>query len=107
MSPTNAIKAFRNRARRTGNVRIFPATLHDIEKALKPKVHTNPRDNCPDWLLPVIDAFDRKKASEPPPHCDGTVRSGGTVRVDSGAGHDRTLRVYASTRLPVSLSSSS
>ncbi|KAL5596473.1 uncharacterized protein BROUX77_007157 [Berkeleyomyces rouxiae] len=66
-----AIRAFQLRARRSPNVRIFSATLHDIEKALKAKIYTDPRANCPEWLLPVIDAFDRKKASELPPNRPG------------------------------------
>ncbi|KAL5594182.1 uncharacterized protein BROUX77_007529 [Berkeleyomyces rouxiae] len=66
-----AIRAFHLRARRSPNVRIFSATLHDIEKALKAKIYTDPRANCPEWPLPVIDAFDRKKASELPPNRPG------------------------------------
>ncbi|KAL5604648.1 uncharacterized protein BROUX77_004834 [Berkeleyomyces rouxiae] len=66
-----AIRAFQLSARRSPNVRIFSATLHDIEKALKAKIYTDPRANCPEWLLPVIDAFDRKKASELPPNRPG------------------------------------
>ena len=66
-----AIRMFCQQARQKDNIRIFSATLHDIEKALKPKVYTDPRANCPAWLLPVIDAFDRKKASELPPHRPG------------------------------------
>ncbi|KAI0993475.1 hypothetical protein K3495_g14709, partial [Podosphaera aphanis] len=65
------IEAYHECARRTGNVRIFSASLHDIEKALKSKVYVDPRNSCPEWLLPVIDAFDRKKASELPPHRPG------------------------------------
>ncbi|KAL5594183.1 uncharacterized protein BROUX77_007530 [Berkeleyomyces rouxiae] len=67
----HAVRAFHLRARRSHNVRIFSATLHDIEKALKAKIYTDPRANCPEWLLPVIDAFDRKKASELPPNRPG------------------------------------
>lgn len=78
----HAIRYFRARACRTRSVRIFSATLHDIEKALKSKVYTDPRANCPDWLLPVIDAFDRKKASELPPHRQGLDTE---IRLQPGA----------------------
>ena len=66
-----AVRIYRARAMRTGSVRIFSATLHDIEKALRTKVYTDPRVNCPDWLLPVVDAFDRKKAAQLPQHRPG------------------------------------
>lgn len=77
-----AVKAFQLRARKTGNVQIFSASLRDLEKALKPKVYSDPRDNCPSWLLPVVDAFDRKKASELPPHRPGLDTE---IRLQPGA----------------------
>ncbi|KKF92071.1 Integrase p49 [Ceratocystis platani] len=51
----------------------FPvyASLHDIEKALQTKIYTDPRTSCPSWLLPVISAFDRKKAATLPPSRPG------------------------------------
>lgn len=83
ISITNrAVKAFHVRARRTGEVRIFSATLKDIERALQTKEYTDPRGNCPEWLLPVIDAFDRKKAAELPPHHPGLDTD---IRLQPGA----------------------
>ena len=53
-------------SRRSGD-QLFSATLNDVQKALAPKTHTDPRNSCPDWLLPVLDVFDRKKATKLPP----------------------------------------
>lgn len=50
---------------------IFSASLQDLEKALATKKHRDPRAECPSWLQPVVDAFDRQKAKELPPHRPG------------------------------------
>jgi transposase InsO family protein len=66
----NALRAYRARACRSKNqdLGIFSATLEDIEKALRPKTYRDPREECPDWLRPVLGAFDRKKAAQLPPY---------------------------------------
>jgi hypothetical protein len=70
---TNAIQLFSRRRCRSYNssISLFAASIADIEKALAPKEYPDPRLSCPDWLLPVIDAFDRKKAAQLPPHRPG------------------------------------
>ena len=50
---------------------IYSITLHDIQKALQRKVYADPRKLAPEWLWPVIDAFDRKKAQKLPEHRKG------------------------------------
>lgn len=57
-----AVSLFHRRVRRFGRrcgIQIFSATLRDIEKALKPKEYTDPVAVCPEWLRPVVHAFDR------------------------------------------------
>ena len=70
-----AFRAYRARIAKQGDseggIRIFAASLQDLEKALAPKKHTDPREACPEWLRPVIDAFDRNRAKELPPHRPG------------------------------------
>ncbi|KAL2885129.1 retrovirus polyprotein [Ceratocystis lukuohia] len=65
------VRAFRAQVTKTKGVRVFSASLHDIEKALQTKIYTDPRTSCPSWLLPVISAFDRKKAATLPPSRPG------------------------------------
>lgn len=50
---------------------VFTASVNDIEEALLPKSHQDPATNCPDWLRPVLYAFDRKKAAQLPPSRPG------------------------------------
>ena len=52
-------------------VQIFTASLVDIQKALQQKVYKDPAQHAPDWLMPVIDAFDRQDAKSLPPHRKG------------------------------------
>ena len=65
---TNSLRLYRLQAQKKPSIQIFSASIHDIEKALQPKTYTDPRQACPEWLLPVIDAFDRKKAAQLPPN---------------------------------------
>ena len=52
-------------------VQIFTASLVDIQKALQQKVYKDPAQHAPDWLMPVIDAFNRQDAKSLPPHRKG------------------------------------
>jgi hypothetical protein len=52
-------------------VQIFSVTLVDIQKALQQKVYRDPAQHAPDWLMPVIDAFNRQDAKSLPPHRKG------------------------------------
>ena len=53
------------------HVQIFTASLVDIQKALQEKVYKDPVQYAPDWLMPVIDAFDGQDAKSLPPHRKG------------------------------------
>lgn len=48
-------------------IQLFAASLNDIEKALKPKNHSNPRDVLPSQYHDYLDVFDRKIADTLPP----------------------------------------
>lgn len=52
-------------------VEVFSASLVDIQKALQQKVYRDPAQHAPDWLMPVIDAFNRQDAKSLPPHRKG------------------------------------
>ena len=49
-------------------MQIFSVSLADIQKALIWKEY---RDPTPDWLMPVINAFNRQDAKTLPPHRKG------------------------------------
>ena len=51
--------------------RVFSASIKDIEKALQRKVPSNPADKLPPYYHEVLDAFNRKKADQLPPHRPG------------------------------------
>jgi hypothetical protein len=52
-------------------LKIFTASLQDIQKALEKKIYRDPRAEAPAWLRPVIHAFDRKEAKILPPSRPG------------------------------------
>lgn len=52
---------------RKKGVEIFAASLADIEKMLKPKVHSDPRLKLPAHYHKYLDVFDRKQADTLPP----------------------------------------
>lgn len=49
------------------NVQSFAVSLADVQKALKTKVHPNPKDVLPPQYHDFLDVFDRKKADLLPP----------------------------------------
>ena len=49
-------------------VQIFSVSLADIQKALTWKEYRDPAQYAPDWLMPVINAFNRQDAKTLPPH---------------------------------------
>ena len=49
-------------------VQIFSVNLADIQKALTRKEYRDPAQYAPDWLMPVINAFNRQDAKTLPPH---------------------------------------
>ena len=52
-------------------VQIFSVSLADIQKALTWKEYRDPAQYDPDWLMPVINAFNRQDAKTLPPHRKG------------------------------------
>ena len=52
-------------------VQIFSVSLADIQKALTRKEYRDPAQYAPDWLMPVINAFNRQDAKTLPPYKKG------------------------------------
>ena len=69
----NALKVNCTRLRKQPGqgIQVFSASMADIQKTLEQKQHRDPKEHAPEWLLPVIDAFDRAKADVLPPHRPG------------------------------------
>lgn len=53
--------------RQRGGVELFSASLADFDKALKPRVHGNPREKLPLPYHGYLDVFDRRTAETLPP----------------------------------------
>ena len=52
-------------------MQIFSVSLADIQKALTRKEYRDHAQYAPDWLMPVINAFNRQNAKTLPPHKKG------------------------------------
>ena len=52
---------------RKKGIQVFAASLADIEKMLKPKIHSDPRTKLPAQYHKYLDLFDRKAADALPP----------------------------------------
>jgi transposase InsO family protein len=77
--------AVRNRQRRRDKtIRIFAASIKDIEKALRVKKYTDPATKLPAHYHDFLDVFDRKKADELPPHRPGVDHRIELVKDDKG-----------------------
>ena len=50
------------------NVQVFAASLRDIEKALKVKTHSDPKEKLPKEYHPWLDIFDWTAAERLPHH---------------------------------------
>ena len=50
---------------------IFAVSLADIKKALKPKKRSDPKEKLPLYYYKFLDAFNRQRADQLPPHCPG------------------------------------
>src|SRR5258707_12126396 len=50
-----------------GSIEVFAASMADINKALRPKVRTDPRDKLPIKYHEFLDVFDYKEAEKLPP----------------------------------------
>ncbi|KJZ68297.1 hypothetical protein HIM_12312 [Hirsutella minnesotensis 3608] len=62
---------------RNDNVRIFSASLVDIEKALAPKKKSDPREKLPHHYHKYLSVFNREQADHLPPHrpgCDHKIQ---------------------------------
>jgi transposase InsO family protein len=56
------------RKRLTAATQVFAVSLADIEKALRSKTKTNPRDKLPPQYHEFLEAFNRQQADRLPPH---------------------------------------
>ena len=52
-------------------MQIFSVSLADIQKALTLKEYRDPAQYAPDWLMPIINAFNRQDAKTLSPHKKG------------------------------------
>ena len=52
-------------------MQIFSISLADIQKALTRKEYRDPAQYAPNWLMPIINAFNRQDAKTLPPHMKG------------------------------------
>ena len=52
-------------------VQIFNVSLADIQKVLTQKEYRDPAQYAPDWLMPVINAFNQQDTKTLPPHKKG------------------------------------
>jgi hypothetical protein len=50
------------------NTDMFAITAEDIDLALQPKLHVDPKAKVPEWLWKWIHLYDKKEAEELPPH---------------------------------------
>ncbi|KAE8557622.1 hypothetical protein EYB25_002329 [Talaromyces marneffei] len=66
----NGLMTLRRRQQRNPNnrIKIFAASIADIDKALAPKKRTEPREALPDYLRDYIDVFDPVEADKLPRH---------------------------------------
>jgi len=61
----------RTRSNRTKPIQIGTASLADIEKALAPKKHSDPRKKLPEHYHDFLPLFDRTEADRLPPYRQG------------------------------------
>lgn len=64
-------RARRTRGHYQGPLQIFSASLADIERALAPRKHSDPRQKLPACYHQFLPLFDRKAAERLPPHRPG------------------------------------
>ncbi len=64
----SVFSAFVRRARKDKDIKVFSASLADIEKALQNKVKGDPKKLLPTHYKDLAYAFDRKAADKLPPH---------------------------------------
>jgi hypothetical protein len=62
-----AIGLWKRKKEKGANVEIFAASMQDIEKALRPKVYSDPRSKLPEHYHEYLDVFDRDRADQLPP----------------------------------------
>jgi hypothetical protein len=63
-----AFSAWIRRSKRDTSIRLYAASLADIQKALKRKVHVDPRDKLPAFLQDEYKTFLREEADKLPPN---------------------------------------
>lgn len=63
----NAFAMWKRQSQKDKNIQVFAVSLKDIEKALQPKVPTDPRTKLPQQYHQYLGAFDRREADKQPP----------------------------------------
>lgn len=63
----NAFAMLKRQSQKDKNIQVFAVSLKDIEKALQPKVPTDPRTKLPQQYHQYLGAFDRREADKQPP----------------------------------------
>ena len=66
-----AVKAWCGRGKKDKTIEVFSVSMRGIQKALQGQQHTDPRECAPEWLKPVVYAFNRQDANALPPHREG------------------------------------
>ena len=64
----NAFALWNRQKRKDNRIQVFAASMKDIEKALRPKVPTDPRTKLPPQYHEFLPVFDRSEADKQPPH---------------------------------------
>lgn len=64
----NAFALWNRQKRKDNSIQVFAASLKDIEKALRPKLPTDPRTKLPLQYHEFLSVFDRNEANKQPPH---------------------------------------
>ena len=70
MISATGFKFWKTKVARKGNhgIKLFAVSMADIDKALAPKQHGDPKKLLPTQYHEFLDLFNRQKAEELPPH---------------------------------------
>ena len=74
----------RARKKSTHSTMVFAVSLADIEKALKPKKRSDPKEKLPLQYHEFLDAFNRQRADQLPPHRPGVDHAIEILKDDHG-----------------------
>ena len=74
----------RAKKQRNSESTIFAVTLADIEKALKPRKKSDPKEKLPPQYHKFLEAFSRQKADQLPLYCPGVDHAIEILKDDQG-----------------------